>query len=51
MKKQILPADIEPHLIELSYTDYLEGQSDELVVQFEDISGKWIRAWFPNTRR
>lgn len=46
-EKTNITADIEPHLIELSYTDYLEGQSDELVVQFEDISGKWIRAWFP----
>lgn len=46
-EKTNITADIEPHLIELSYTDYLEGQSDELVVQFEDINGKWIRAWFP----
>lgn len=46
-EKTNITEDIEPHLIELTYTDYLEGQSDELVVQFEDISGKWIRSWFP----
>lgn len=46
-EKTNITADIEPHLIELSYTDYLEGQSDELSVQFEDVSGKWIRQWFP----
>lgn len=46
-KKTNITADIEPHLIELTYTDHLEGQSDELSVKFEDISGKWIRQWFP----
>ncbi len=46
-EKTNITADIEPHLIELNYTDYLEGQSDELTVRFEDISGKWIRQWFP----
>lgn len=46
-EKADITAEIEPYLIELSYTDYLEGQSDELTVQFEDIQGKWIRDWFP----
>lgn len=46
-EKTNITADIEPHLIELTYTDHLEGQSDELSVKFEDISGKWIRQWFP----
>ena len=46
-EKTNITADIEPHLLELTYTDYLEGQSDELSVQFEDINGKWIRQWFP----
>ncbi|TCJ95966.1 hypothetical protein EV694_1969 [Volucribacter psittacicida] len=46
-EKTNITAEIEPYLIELSYTDYLEGQSDELTVKFEDIAGKWIRAWFP----
>lgn len=46
-EKTNITADIEPNLIELTYTDYLEGQSDELTVKFVDISGKWIRQWFP----
>lgn len=46
-EKADITVEIEPYLIELSYTDYLEGQSDELTVQFEDIAGKWIRGWFP----
>lgn len=45
--KTNITADIEPHLIELTYTDNLEGESDELTVAFEDISGKWIRQWYP----
>lgn len=46
-EKANITAEIEPHLIVLTYTDYLEGQSDELTVEFEDISGKWVRQWFP----
>lgn len=46
-EKTNITADIEPHLLELTYTDNLEGESDELTVVFEDISGKWIREWYP----
>lgn len=46
-EKTNITADIEPHLIELSYTDNLEGESDELTLTFEDISGKWVRQWYP----
>lgn len=46
-EKTNITADIEPHLLELTYTDNLEGESDELSVSFEDISGKWIRGWYP----
>lgn len=46
-EKTNITADIESHLVSLSYTDHLEGQSDELSVEFEDITGKWIRQWFP----
>ncbi|MCK9087336.1 contractile injection system protein, VgrG/Pvc8 family [Haemophilus influenzae] len=46
-EKTNITADIEPSLLELTYTDYLEGQSDELSISFEDISGKWICQWFP----
>ena len=46
-EKTNITADIEPHLIELAYTDNLEGESDELTLAFEDISGKWVRQWYP----
>lgn len=46
-EKTNITADIEPHLIELAYTDNLEGESDELTITFEDISGKWVRQWYP----
>lgn len=46
-EKTNITESLSPHLIELTYTDYLSDQSDELTVSFEDIAGKWIRAWFP----
>ena len=46
-EKTNITADIEPHLLELTYTDNLEGESDELTVSWEDISGNWIRQWYP----
>lgn len=46
-EKTNITAEIEPSLLSLTYTDYLEGQSDELTVEFEDMQGRWIRQWFP----
>lgn len=45
--KSNITTDVKPYLKELTYTDYLADQSDELQVTFEDIEGKWIRNWFP----
>ena len=42
-----ITADVAPYLISFSYTDYLEGQSDELQVEFEDADGRWLRNWYP----
>lgn len=39
--------NIKPFLVDLTYTDYLSDQSDELQVVFEDIDKKWINTWFP----
>lgn len=39
--------NIKPFLLDLTYTDYLSDQSDELQVVFEDIDKKWIDTWFP----
>ena len=43
-----ITADVAPYLISFSYTDYLEGQSDELQVEFEDADGRWLRNWYPD---
>ena len=42
-----ITGDIAPYLISFVYTDYLEGQSDELQVEFEDVDGRWLRGWYP----
>lgn len=42
-----ITADISPFLLELTYTDNLEGESDGLDVQLEDVDGRWIGAWYP----
>ena len=42
-----ITADISPFLIKLTYTDNLEGESDALDVQLEDVDGRWISAWYP----
>lgn len=45
-KKQITQ-DIKPYLLDLTYTDNLADQSDELQVSFEDREHKWVGSWFP----
>lgn len=42
-----ITADLKYSLLSISYTDYLGGQSDELQLEFEDVDGRWIRAWYP----
>ena len=32
-----ITSDIQPYLLSVSYTDYLEGQSDEVQVELEDV--------------
>lgn len=39
--------DVSPNLLTLSYTDYLDGMSDELTVSFYDERDQWINAWWP----
>ena len=42
-----ITTDLKHYLLGISYTDYLGGQSDELQLEFEDVDGRWIRAWYP----
>ncbi|WP_296663512.1 phage late control D family protein [Paraburkholderia sp.] len=39
--------DVTPYVISVSYTDYLDGQSDELNVELEDTDDRWRNAWYP----
>lgn len=42
-----ITADIAPYLLSFTYTDFLGEQSDELQLEFENVDGRWLRAWFP----
>jgi hypothetical protein len=38
---------VQKTLLSLTYTDYLEGQSDTLEVELEDVEGKLQGPWYP----
>ncbi len=40
-------ADLAPYLLELTYTDRLNGQSDELDITLMDNIGRWLDNWYP----
>ena len=42
-----ITADISPYMLEMVYTDALEGESDTVELQLEDVDGRWINAWYP----
>lgn len=46
-EKTDITESLSPHLLDLTYTDNLSDQSDEISITLEDIDGKWIRGWFP----
>lgn len=46
-KKDITNA-ITPFLLEISYTDYLSEQSDEITLTLEDVNGDWLYDWYPD---
>ncbi len=39
--------DVAPFLLELTYSDSLTGQSDDLEVVLADPDGKWSESWYP----
>jgi phage protein D len=43
-----ISAALEPYLLELTYTDYTEGESDTLELRVEDVDGRWLNNWYPN---
>ena len=42
-----ITADISNHIISLSYTDKVEGESDEIEINLEDTDLMWQNAWYP----
>lgn len=42
-----ITADVANSLLSVSYTDHLEGESDELDIELEDASGIWLDRWYP----
>lgn len=38
---------ISPALIEISYTDFMEGESDSVELTLEDADRRWQNAWYP----
>lgn len=39
--------DIIPYVLQITYTDALSGESDDLEIQLEDRDGYWSTGWFP----
>jgi phage protein D len=39
--------DISPYLVEVTYIDFMEGESDSLEIVVEDVDHRWIGAWYP----
>lgn len=42
--------DISASLISLTYSDKVEGESDELQIQLSDADGLWQNAWYPEKK-
>lgn len=39
--------ELAPYVLSVTYTDVLEGESDELTVNIEDRDHRWKNGWFP----
>lgn len=42
-----ITADVSPDVLAVTYTDYLNGQSDELEIELDDTAGRWVGPWYP----
>jgi phage protein D len=42
-----ITANVTPALIELEYSDYMEGESDHVSLELEDAERRWQSAWYP----
>lgn len=42
-----ITSELAPYILQITYTDVLEGESDELEVNIEDRDSRWKNGWFP----
>lgn len=40
--------DVSRYLSQITYTDNLEGESDDVSLTFEDVDGNWASSWYPS---
>ena len=40
--------DVSDYVVTIEYSDYEQGQSDEITITFEDAEGLWNGAWIPS---
>lgn len=39
--------ELWPFVTQIDYSDHIEGESDELNVELQDVQGRWRAGWFP----
>ncbi len=44
---QDITADVSDDVMQLTYSDKLEGESDDISITFDDKTGKWRGPWYP----
>jgi len=47
MNNKDVTAVLTPHLLSVSYVDFLEGEADTLDVRVEDVDGRFRGKWYP----
>lgn len=45
--KRDITADLTPHLLSVTYTDKVAGESDEIEIRLEDTDALWRNEWYP----
>ena len=46
--KKNITKDVSPYVTSIEYTDVEHGESDELLISFEDSENLWQGAWIPS---
>lgn len=42
-----ISTDISPYILQITYTDALKGESDDIEINLEDRDHRWKNGWFP----